>query len=366
MSTVMTDAIAFSDDLARSWLAGGPDAPSALVYREFLAPAEGRGEPFFPPTFAGEEGGSGYNIDTLSDGSRVALVDSHGAQANRIEPLFKDPPLAALVPKVTVTAGDKTVDLLDAGHRAADAIVRFSSLAGTLNDAFRAWRDRADARPLAKVAPTSLVFGAWDSRDTQAKLPRILSAVVRAYDVEALTRSAQYIPALDYVASGAVDEPQDKKERDRLAEWGLNPVPSSGSHGGVIARGDIVRTVSLNLAALRRLRAGPDDGADGEPLRLYVLGLALAAGTIPLDGWYRQGCQLVRDTAPREEPNAVWQAVYPDGTRRTINLASAAVLAFAVAAAGRFGVGEPVTAEFSGAKAREKMGEDKKAKKGRG
>ena len=208
MSTVMTDPIAFSDDLARSWLAGGPDAPSALVYREFLAPAEGRGEPFFPPTFAGEEGGSGYNIDTLSDGSRVALVDSHGAQANRIEPLFKDPPLAALVPKVTVTAGDKTVDLLDAGHRAADAIVRFSSLAGTLNDAFRAWRDRADARPLAKVAPTSLVL---PTRRTSPSTPR------------ASTRAPP---------STCVSSERRPRRRVRRAAWGPTSSRSTGSGRG--------------------------------------------------------------------------------------------------------------------------------------
>ena len=39
---------------------------------------------FFPPTYADV----GYNIDSLSDGTKVATVDSVGSQANRIEPIF--------------------------------------------------------------------------------------------------------------------------------------------------------------------------------------------------------------------------------------------------------------------------------------
>ena len=61
-----------------------------------------------------------------------------------------------------------------------------------------------NVEPLARIAPTSLVFGAWDSRDTQAKLTRLIASNIRAYDVRRVKRSAQYIPALDYVAAGAL------------------------------------------------------------------------------------------------------------------------------------------------------------------
>ena len=37
----------------------------------------------------GTGGEIGYSIDTLSDGTKVAQIDSVGAQANRMEPLFK-------------------------------------------------------------------------------------------------------------------------------------------------------------------------------------------------------------------------------------------------------------------------------------
>ena len=46
-----------------------------------------------------------------------------------MEPIFKREPYNSLVPQVIIEAGERRVNLLDAGHRAADAIVRFSGLA---------------------------------------------------------------------------------------------------------------------------------------------------------------------------------------------------------------------------------------------
>src|SRR5207248_2911686 len=129
---------------------------------------------FFPPTFAPPEGSKdekpGYVID---DASHTCVVDSFGSQANRLEPMFKRPELSELTPRFTVKVGERSVDLLDAGHRAADAVVRFSDRWDDLRKAFLDYRDKGDAQKLAKVAPTSLVFGAWDSRDTGAKVPRL-------------------------------------------------------------------------------------------------------------------------------------------------------------------------------------------------
>src|SRR5690606_10974288 len=124
----------------------------------------------------------------------ICLIDSVGSQANRIEPMFSSGEYAALVPQIVVKAGEKEINLLDAGHRAGDALVRCSGLKADLHSAFIS-QLRGDAEPLARIAPTSLVFGVWDSRDTQAKVPRLLASTIRAYDVRKLTRSAQYIPA---------------------------------------------------------------------------------------------------------------------------------------------------------------------------
>src|ERR1700758_5478482 len=111
-----------------SWLAD--DGPAALVIREHLVPVEGPDSVFFPAGFAPEEGADrdkskfqgGYNIDSSPDGKNVCLVDSVGSQANRIEPLFAREKYKGLVPEVVVTAGEKSINLLEAGHRAGDAV----------------------------------------------------------------------------------------------------------------------------------------------------------------------------------------------------------------------------------------------------
>lgn len=330
-----------------SWLAD--DGPAALVIREHLIPVEGRDGVLFPATYAAAEDKSkfagGYNIDTFPDGTNVCLVDSVGSQANRIEPIFARPHYADLVPQVVITAGDKKVNLLEAGHRAGDAIVRCSELQEVLHDAFKASQN-GDAEPLAKIAPTSLVFGVWDSRDTQAKLPRLVASTIRAYNVRKLTRSAQYVPATNYVAQGLLDEPPDKKTSDAYAERGFVHVPATGSHGGVIAEGGVRREATLSLAALRLLTVreanGTLAGERTKKLRRYILGLALTALTAPQSAHLRQGCNLVPDVdKPRE-----FMLVNADGTREDMTLTHAEALAFAKAAAEAFGVEPSQTVPF--------------------
>jgi len=320
------------------------DGPAALVIREHLLPVEGPDGVLFPATFAAGEDKSkfpgGYNIDNMPDGKNVCLIDSVGSQANRIEPMFAQENYAALVPQVVVKAGEKMVNLLEAGHRAGDAIIRCSVLHKDLQNAFRALLN-GNAEPLAKLAPTSLVFGVWDSRDTQAKLPRLVSSTIRAFDVRKLTRSAQYIPAAEYVPAGLLDEPVDKKEKDAYAERGFIHVPASGSHGGVIATGGIRRDATLSLAALRLLKAGQDAGKT-LALRRYILGLALTAFTSNPTGYLRQGCNLVPDP---EQPRQL-KLVNSNGQREDATLTHDEALAFATAAAKAFGVNAGRTVDF--------------------
>src|SRR3990172_7861513 len=122
--------------------------PAALVIREYLMPVEGYDGVLFPATFAaGDNFPGGYNIDEFPDGKNVCLIDSVGSQANRIEPLFARDEYAGLVPQIVVKAGEKEVNLLEAGHRAGDAIVRCSELQQTLQDAFKALL-KGDGTPL--------------------------------------------------------------------------------------------------------------------------------------------------------------------------------------------------------------------------
>ena len=203
-----------NSEVLNSWV-DDPKGPVALHFKQKLLPVEGEGGVIFPPTYAE----IGYNIDTISDGTRVATIDSVGSQANRIEPIFiaapkgaPENPLSKLVPQIDIAYGDeKKISILQAGHRLGDAIIRSTSLQEDAQKAFKAYLSRGDASEIAKLAPTSLVFGVWDSRDTQAKFPRVVQSVIRAWDVSALKRSAQFTPALDYAALDVFSEDDKQK-----------------------------------------------------------------------------------------------------------------------------------------------------------
>ena len=328
------------DDVFVERCATDPAGPVALTLRQKYLPVEGADSVIFPPTYAG----IGYNVDKLSDGTKVATIDSVGAQANRMEPLFKpaaggepENPCAALAPQVTITYGnDKSVSLLEAGHRLGDALVRSTELGEEANRAFRTFLDNDDASAIARIAPTSLVFGVWDSRDTLAKLPRIVQSVIRAWDIDDLKRSAQYNPPVDYaeleVFSERDKEKQEGKPGTDLAKRGFVHVPATGEHGGVVVHGEIRRDTTVNLIALRRLR-----GDDGTALRRYVLGLALVAATAPLDGFLRQGCLITPDP---DAPGA-WMSVGRDGVREAVALDENGALALAQKACRDFYRGVP-------------------------
>ncbi len=362
----MTDLLSLTDDTINSW-ADDPFGPVALTLKQRLLPVEGEGAVFFPPTYADTK--EGYAVDTLADGTKTVQVDSVGAQANRMEPLFKraNPdqaanPRASLVPQVDIAYGnEKTLSILDAGHRLGDAVVRSTALKEPAQAAFLAYRDRGDAAPIAKLAPTSLVFGAWDSRDTQAKLPRIVQSAVRAYDIDILHRSAQYVPALDYAALDVFDDDEKvKAERDSkspLAQRGFVHVPAVNTPGGVIARGGIWRTVTVNLVALRQL-----GGENGAALRRYILGLSLVAVTDPQDGFLRQGCLLT----PDPDSPALWHLIARHGQRQTVTLDDARALAYADKAAKAFGVGPDQRVSFAKEKAKADVKPDEKGRKAKG
>jgi CRISPR-associated protein Csb1 len=339
------------------------NGPAALVVREYLTPVEGKDGVLFPATYAPGDGfPGGYNIDGDPTGENIALIDSVGSQANRIEPIFAEPDYAKLVPQVIITAGSKPISLLQAGHRAGDAIVRASGLQHELQNAFRALLD-GNATALAKLAPTSLVFGVWDSRDTQAKVPRAISSTIRAYNVRKLTRSAQFVPAIDYVEAKLLDEPADKAAKDSYAERGFVHVPATGTHGGIIAKGDIRRDATLSLVALRLLHAGSDPTATLK-LRRYILGLALVAFTRVPSGYLRQGTILVLDP---DKPS-VFVEVLPTGKRTPATVTHEQALAYATVVAKEFGVGADRTEAFDPERAREdlKPKKEKAARRAKG
>lgn len=322
-------------ELLDSWLAA--DGPVALRLRQKLRPVEadedGRGV-IFPPTYAD----IGYNIDTLADGTRVAMIDTVGSQANRLEPIFKSTgkdaegnelnALASLVPQVEIIlhrAGGKKGNkkqegedghiekrsLLDLAHRSADAVVLASpTLAPEIAKAFEALRNKGNAAPLAALAPTSLLFGVWDSRgESKEKRPRLVRSIIRAWDVEILHSAAQFNSVWKALSEEQKEElkKEAKAKKIKLSVKGFAdapatfrtdknqfiygaPNPEARVLGGVLAKGSVERDVTINLVALRGIRG--KDAQETIEVQKYLLGLALLAATADIELFLREGCLL--------------------------------------------------------------------------
>jgi CRISPR-associated protein Csb1 len=331
----MSELLKKYDDLLKD------TGPAAIVLKQPLIPVEGAEAVIFPPTYAAPKGDADqkprYNLDGLEGNKAAACaIDSIGSQANRVEPLFKRDKYKHLVPQIVVTHSGGSTNLLDAGHRIADAIVRFSELLVEIHNAFTTYRD-GNPEPMAKLAPTSLVFGAWDSRGTQIKIPRLINLRIDASDVQKRTRSAQYVPATDYVGNGLIDEVDESTGSD----LGFAAVPATGQLGGVSAR-KIIRTGNLNLATLQSLGNGPEP----TDLQRYILGLALVSLTAFENSAFtlRQGCQLVRNPDPKQ-PRTL-KTVLASGEDADFAITAEQALEFATDAAERFVVGAARTVAF--------------------
>jgi CRISPR-associated protein Csb1 len=307
-----------------SWL--GDNGPVALIIKQPLAPVDDEDPVIFPPTYPittfksrvhtirdgdyrvsvelppdtkgdknqkEQDQKPGYNIDRFTNGTNSCEIDSPQSQSNRIEPRFKKIKGGNLVPQIEIRVGKETVNLLDAGHRAADAVVRMSSLADKFHGAFLAAKSR-NYFELAKYAPTSLVFGVWDSRSTYEKRQRILKAQIRASNVLERSKSAQYTPAVDYIGASAVGEEVEKEEAgtNNLSAEGMKHALSTQTVGGVMLTSEskLVRTVNVNLASIRELRGATEPQT--KALQDYVLSLALVAATSEPDLNLREGCNL--------------------------------------------------------------------------
>lgn len=314
------------------------DGPVMIVGRQFLKPAsfdEGT-EIVFPPSYANpsekKDDPAVYNIDVLdpADPSKnVCVLDSIPSQANRIEPIFSKPPYSELIPQYRVKLVDdaEPVNIANVGHRLADAVFRGTTIRDAIVLAFKAYA-KGNATPLAKLGPTSLVFGVWDSRGTGVKVPRLINSIIRAFNVAQLKRSAQYSPPIKYEQEGLIPAGLDGKPADH----GLADVPSSHKIGGVHVHGDIRRDFSLNLSLLRTLKGV--DAAETQRLQRYVLGLSLIALTSNTESTLRQGCTLV----PKR--GIEWKQFKMNGEEIVWNPKSD-IAALANAAASDFGIVQP-------------------------
>lgn len=340
--TTLSQPSEVTTKLFDTWL-DSKNGPVALRLRQRLLPVEadenGSGV-IFPPTYAD----IGYNVDTLADGTRVATIDTVGSQANRLEPIFKKAqdgqpknPLASLVPQIEIVLHKKAVakkgkneqaetqdgdddadqyiekrSLLDLAHRSADAVVLASpTLAGEVAKAFEALRSKGNAAPLCTIAPTSLVFGVWDSRGGSGeKRPRLVRSIIRAWDIEVLHSAAQFNSVWKMLSEEQKQELEKEAKAKKVklsvkgfadapATWrtdkvksfvGEAPNPEARVLGGVLVKGAIERDVTINLVALRGLRGKDPD--ETKQVQKYLLSLTLLAATADLELFLREGCLL--------------------------------------------------------------------------
>lgn len=367
-------------DTINSW-ADNAKGPVALMLKQKLLPVDGEGGVIFPPTYAD----IGYSIDTLSDGTKVAQIDSVPSQANRSEPIFMNDDYRDLVPQIVINLGNKDdperkVSILELAHRAGDAVVRSTDeLAAEIDEAFKTLLRTHNAVPLAKLAPTSLVFGAWDSRGTQVKRPRLIRSVIRAEDVEILHNASQYNSVWKLLDEKQKDELNEAdKKNDLLAVKGFKDVPAvfrktklphftkdglvndtARNLGGIIARGPITRQVTINLIALQSIKGDSEEST--VQLKRYLLGLALVAATAETELYLREGCLLrCADDAD------IWEAVARRGASQFYSLSAdqerLLIKDYAQQAATAFGVKQPEkTYQFNIKKAKELLAKKEEA-----
>ena len=319
----MSELTKFTPELVNTW-ADDVIEPVALHLKQRLLPIEGENEVIFPPTYAD----IGYNIDTLSDGVKVATIDSVGSQANRMEPIFKREPYSNLVPQITIelqtdnTGEEKHVEkvsIFDLAHRGADAVIHASpTLSPIISKAFQDLKRDGNAHQLCCIAPTSLVFGFWNSRGkSNEKRPRLVRSIIRAWDVEPLKSSAQFNSiwkALDDSNQIALKKFEKEKKNFKLSKIGFKDAAAVDFPGGVITRGPIERNITINLVALRAIHGSSTK--ETKCIRRYLLALTLIAATSEIDLYLREGCHL------RYTDETHWNVISRRGESTLIDLTS--------------------------------------------
>lgn len=342
-------------DVLRDSVAGGA---VALRSRLTLQPAGGDGDKVFPPSYSvAETAKHKYAVEERRVGdsdnlSTTVLLDSVASQANRAELALLEGwergELAFPVPYVDFTADGGATDyekltVLEAPHRLADAIFRDSLLDGTLfrlSDIGQAITDASprNATNVFRYAPTSLLFGMWDSTGPKgglgSKFQRAYVSEIVGLDAAVGTKVSSRIDPLqiekvqpdgkvynsaDPNAVWTLDEAsaEMKKGKPVFASRGSdsgdagqpskinhgNIAPSIDARAGGVTISKALQTTVISLAALRNLRfRGFDrDAETAARTAVAALGLAAIVYQHETDFDLRSRCLLLPQHGPRIE-----------------------------------------------------------------
>ncbi|MDO5645267.1 MAG: type I-U CRISPR-associated RAMP protein Csb1/Cas7u [Dermabacter sp.] len=344
MSTTTTP-LTFTKLLAACKAGGG----SALSVTTPLAPAGGPGA-LIAPARVTDRNGPAYAFERRLEfdpelnefvAKWTVLIKSKQGVSNADEAavlsarLDQDSPigLALLrVPTILVTYDGMKVSDLELPHRAFDAHIRAGSVGGTpitATDEYRALRNAnpGNARALIEAAPTSLLYGAWDStrkshqaRYTTAITGEIVGVVADQDNDPNNSTNRRHGARVDPVAASirldektvkALVEDQKDDLSPKLQEKILGEAKKGGAKGssmstlgfghippsleglGGVACSSITRRRVLSFAALRQLRFGGNAEADAA-CRALLAAYGLLAMTLSDQELYiRANCELV-------------------------------------------------------------------------
>lgn len=303
-----------------------------------LQPTGGPGDKIFPPTYpADRKGDPPRHVFERRriDGQDVlcVLVDSVQSQANRLEEalqalrsegLLRFPTIAVDFEKDLPDIGRVTT--LEAPHRVFDAIIRDSALDGkrfsqTAEGKSLIAATTQHARAVFELAPTALIFGAWNSTGEGgglgAKFPRAIVSELIGVGVAVEPGDT---PTPSGQRTGSRIDPLGIRSGVRVyksadGDWSLEKTakatqvrPSEVNHSNIapsvvplgVSVDHVLHSFVLSFAALRRLRVkggnGPVTEADhAARTALAALGIAACVAQDRAGYFLRSRCDLVSE-----------------------------------------------------------------------
>jgi CRISPR-associated protein Csb1 len=289
------------------------------------------------------------------------LVDSVQSQANRLEEALQAARDAKELsfPTIAVEFGKTEIPdvgritALQAPHRIFDAIIRDAEMDGVrFNDTEQGRRlveaKPRNARAVYDLAPTALVFGAWNSTGEGgglgAKFPRaVVSEIVGvgvAFEEDPETRQER--PSGQ--RTGSRIDPLGIRSGVRVfkapnGDWSLDPPkgtkgvkevkPSEINHSNIaptvtplgVSVDHLLHTFVLSFPALRRNRftgssGAPSDGDSAAQATLAALGLAAATAQDQAGYFLRSRCDLV----PEAGSGDTYELIHADGSSDAFTL----------------------------------------------
>lgn len=317
----------------------------------------GQGDKLFPPTYPGATTNSSprhvFERRRINGTNTLCvLVDSVQSQANRLEESLKTArdrrDLA--FPVLAVDFSQDLPDLglitaLEAPHRVFDAIFRDSEIDGQRFNKSELYKAIVTAKPqfaqaLFEIAPTALVFGAWNSTGEGgglgAKFPRtVVSEIIgigvatetRGKDEEASgKRTGSRLDPLGIRAGIKVYETDDGWSLDKPNAKAKELKPSEINHSNIaptvadlgVSVDYLQHTFVLSFSALRRLHFGNNEASSAARAALAALGLASVAYQDDAGYFLRSRCDLIPDAGPPAE----FEIVNMNGTTTSFSLTS--------------------------------------------